>query len=107
MTCGKCERLIKEAVLEDVPEVKDVIVNREQGYADIIIPLLPDIQNQPLAADTKNNILNSIHKLVNGKFKARFDSGKLFSFVNLFIGKLYIKIIMNDVIRLNSEFPNI
>ena len=78
MTCGKCERLIKEAVLEDVPEVKDVIVNREQGYADIIIPLLPDLQNKPLPADTKNKILNSIHKLVNGKFKARFDSGKLF-----------------------------
>ena len=90
MTCGKCERLIKEAVLEDAPEVKDVIVNREQGYADIIIPLLPDLQNKPLPADTKNNILNSIHKLVNGKFKARFDSGKLFSFFNLFIGKHYI-----------------
>ena len=87
MTCGKCERLIKEAVLEDAPEVKDVIVNREQGYADIIIPLLPELQNKPLPADTKNNILDSIHKLVNGKFKARFDSGKLFSFVNLFIGK--------------------
>ena len=77
MTCGKCERLIKEAVLDDVPEVKDVIVNREQGYADVIIPLLPGLQNQPLAADIKNNILNSIHKLVNGKFKARFESGKL------------------------------
>ena len=90
MTCGKCERLIKEAVLEDVPEVKDVIVNREQGYADIIIPWLPDLQNQSLAADTKNNILSSIHKLVNGKFKAQFESGKL-CFVNPMIGHHYIK----------------
>lgn len=82
MTCGKCERLIKEAVLEDVPEVIDVMVNREKGYADITIPLLPDLKNQQLTANTKNNILNSIHKLVNGKFKANFESGKLFYFIH-------------------------
>ena len=82
MTCGKCERLIKEAVLEDVPEVIDVMVNREKGYADITIPLLPDLKNQQLTANTKNNILDSIHKLVNGKFKANFESGKLFYIIH-------------------------
>ena len=46
-----------------------------------------DMSMSTLLISLKDKILNSIHKLVNGKFKARFDSGKLFSFVSVFIGK--------------------
>ena len=75
MTCGKCERLIKEAVLEHVREVQDIEVYREQGYATIT---LTSQANSPNSFDTdiKSKVLTSIHGLVNGKFKAVFELGE-------------------------------
>ena len=78
MTCGKCERLIKEAVLEHVPEVQDIEVYREQGYATITLTSQP---NSPISsnANIKSKVLTSIHGLVNGKFKAVFELGEYIS----------------------------
>ena len=75
MTCGKCERLIKEAVSENVPEVSVIEVFRPEGYAKIT---LKKEQNDYITINEniKNNVLKSIHSLVNGKFKAAFESGK-------------------------------
>ena len=75
MTCGKCERLIKEAVLENVSEVKEIVVYREEGHAIIS---LTSQGNSPtsLNINVKNKILSSIHSLVNGKFTAVFECGK-------------------------------
>ena len=33
MTCGKCERLIKEAITENVPNASKIEVFRQEGYA--------------------------------------------------------------------------
>ena len=84
MTCGKCERLIKEAVLEHVPEVQDIEVYREQGYATIT---LKSQANSPSSFGTniKSKILTSIHSLVNGKFKAVFELGEYILLYLLYI----------------------
>ena len=74
MTCGKCERLIKEGLLEHVQEVTEVNVFREEGYANIIIKH-SDFPNSR-EVDIKRNVLSIIHGLVNGKFKAVFAAGK-------------------------------
>ena len=75
MACGKCERLIKEGLLEGVEEVADVRVFREEGYANIIIKQQPDSLNS-FEIDIKSRVLDIIHSLVNGKFKAVFAAGK-------------------------------
>ena len=72
MTCGKCERLIKEAVSENVPEVSVIEVFRPEGYATITLKKEQKFLNENI----KNNVLKSIHALVNGKFKAAFEPGK-------------------------------
>ena len=72
MTCGKCERLIKEAVSENVPEVSVIEVFRPEGYATITLKKEQKFLNENI----KNNVLKSIHALVNGKFKASFEPGK-------------------------------
>ena len=75
MTCGKCERLIKEAITENVPNASKIEVFRQEGYATFE---LKKDQNIPktLTEHIKNNVLSSIHALVNGKFKASFEQGK-------------------------------
>ena len=75
MTCGKCERLIKEAVSENVPEVSVIEVFRPEGYATITLKKEQNIYIT-LNENIKNNVLKSIHALVNGKFKAAFEPGK-------------------------------
>ena len=94
MTCGKCERLIKEAVIENVPEVANIDVNREEGYATI---KLKKVQNcdMPLTENIKNNVLSSIHVLVNGKFKASFETGRKLSTI------LLLKPIISSVVYLS------
>ena len=72
MTCGKCERLIKEAVSENVPEVSVIEVFRTEGYATITLKKEQKFLNENI----KNNVLKNIHALVNGKFKAAFEPGK-------------------------------
>ena len=64
MTCGKCERLIREGVLENVTGVKEVKVFREDGYALL--------QMERDAPSVRAEVLNIIQNLVNGKFKAKF-----------------------------------
>ena len=75
MTCGKCERLIKEAVIENAPEVQEITVYREEGFATITLPNQPNSQHA-LSSNTKKKILSSIQSLVNGKFKAEFELGE-------------------------------
>ena len=75
MTCGKCERLIKEGVLENIPEVQEVKVFREDGYANVILKEQSGSQDI-LEDDIKDKIITIIHSLVNGKFKAVFAAGK-------------------------------
>ena len=83
MTCGKCERLIKEAVSENVPEVSAIEVFRPEGYATITLKKEQKFLNENI----KNNVLKSIHALVNGKFKAAFEPGK-----KIFIRKMINRI---------------
>ena len=86
MTCGKCERLIKEAVSENVPEVSVIEVFRPEGYATITLKKDQNIYIT-LNENIKNNVLKSIHALVNGKFKAAFEPGK-----KIFIRKMINRI---------------
>merc|ERR1711974_121745 len=64
MTCDKCERLIREGILESVPGVSHVQVFRQEGYA-----LLTLKSDQP---HTRSEVIKVINSLVNGKFKAKF-----------------------------------
>ena len=75
MTCGKCERLIKEAITENVPEASKIEVFRTEGYATFELKRGQNIPTS-LSEHIKNNLLSSIHALVNGKFKASFEQGK-------------------------------
>ena len=68
MTCGKCERLIKEGALE-VTGVTEVEVDRPGGTAKIQISKTPEIEQK------KEQILNIINALVNGKFNSTFIEG--------------------------------
>ena len=76
MTCGKCERLIKEGLSENIPDILGVTVFRQEGYANVIIK---NPSNSGLTTDSnvKKEILNVIHALVNGKFKAEFAAGEI------------------------------
>ena len=64
MTCQKCERLIREGV-EEVVNVIEVQVHREEGFAEVTLR-----QDSPTV---RSAILDVIHSLVNGKFKAKFS----------------------------------
>ena len=81
MTCGKCERLIKEALHENISEVQEVKVFREEGYANVLLKE-PTSSQETLETHIKSQILDTIHGLVNGKFKAIFAAGK-FTFIQL------------------------
>ena len=75
MTCGKCERLIKEAIAENLPEAKNIEVFREEGYATFGLTNNPNFPIS-LNANAQDKVLSSIHNLVNGKFKAAFVFGE-------------------------------
>ena len=69
MTCQKCERLIREALLEKVDGVVKVDVFRDESYANI------ELKTQIWSTKRnklKTDIIEVIQELVNGKFKARF-----------------------------------
>ena len=68
MTCQKCERLIREALLEKVADVVAVDVDRPGGFADVEVKTLAwTTERQRLSSE----IIEVIQQLVNGKFKAR------------------------------------
>ena len=69
MTCGKCERLIREGILDEVKTVKEVDVDRPGGKVKIQIENSEDFEAE------KDKILSIINSLVNGKFTATVDSG--------------------------------
>ena len=70
MTCGKCEKIIREAILEDVKEIKNVEVDRPGNKVNV------EFQTDAEQFDEKKEqILSIINSLVNGKFKATVDSG--------------------------------
>ena len=69
MTCGKCERLIREGILEEVKTVKEVDVDRPGGKVTV------HFQNSEDFEAEKDKILSIINSLVNGKFTATVDSG--------------------------------
>lgn len=71
MTCGKCEKLIKEGVADEVPGVTDIQIDREGGKAKIFLNSLSDNDLE----QSKEKILSIINSLVNGKFQASFDQG--------------------------------
>ncbi len=69
MTCQKCERLIREALLEKVDGVVRVDVFREESYANVELKTqLWSTKRNKL----KTDIIEVIEELVNGKFKAKF-----------------------------------
>ena len=85
MTCQKCERLIREALLENVDGVVGVDVHRSDGYANV------EVKSQAWTTQRhrlKGDIVRVIQELVNGKFKAKIvddasttsasDAGKIF-----------------------------
>ena len=68
MTCQKCERLIREALLENVDGVVGVDVHRSDGYANV------EVKSQAWTTQRhrlKGDIVRVIQELVNGKFKAK------------------------------------
>ena len=70
MTCGKCEKIIREGILEDVKEIKNVEVDRPGSKVTV------EFQTDAEQFDEKKEqILSIINSLVNGKFKATVDSG--------------------------------
>ena len=69
MTCGKCERLIREGILEEVKTVKEVDVDRPGGKVTVHFQNAEDFEAE------KDKILSIINSLVNGKFTATVDSG--------------------------------
>ena len=90
MTCGKCEKIIREGIMEDVKEVKNVEVDRPESK--VTVEIQTEIAEQ--FDEKKEQILSIVNSLVNGKFTATVvDSGvtqwkknwikKIFSNVNL------------------------
>ena len=72
MTCGKCEKIIREGILEDVKEVKNVEVDRPESK--VTVEFQTDIAEQ--FDEKKEQILSIVNSLVNGKFTATVvDSG--------------------------------
>ena len=69
MTCGKCERLIREGLMDGLPDIAQVDIDRPGGTAKVNIQEINDAKQQ--------QILSIINALVNGKFKAKIDKSKL------------------------------
>ena len=72
MTCGKCEKIIREGVTDEVAGVTEVEIDRPGGKAKISIP---DANTNELVT-RKEQILKIINSLVNGKFNATIDQGE-------------------------------
>ena len=70
MTCGKCEKIIREGILEDVKEIKNVEV--DHPGSKVTVEFQTDAEQFD---EKKEQILSIINSLVNGKFKATVDSG--------------------------------
>ncbi len=66
MTCGKCERLIKEGITDEVAGVASVEVDRPASEATVTVNSGFD------DATAKPKILSIVNSLVNGKFQAEF-----------------------------------
>jgi copper chaperone CopZ len=75
MTCQKCERLIREALVESVDGVISVDVYRTESFANVELDTDAWLSKQ---SEVKSDIIRVIQELVNGKFKAKFhdDKGK-------------------------------
>ena len=72
MTCGKCEKIIREGILEDVKEVKNVEIDRPESK--VTVEFQTEIAEQ--FDEKKEQILSIVNSLVNGKFTATVvDSG--------------------------------
>ena len=71
MTCGKCEKFITEGVTDGVTGVTEVKIDRPGGTAKISL----NTSKEELVGK-KEQILNIINSLVNGKFNATIDQGK-------------------------------
>lgn len=71
MTCGKCEKLIKEGVIGEVSGATDIQIDREGGKAKIFL----NYASENEVAKSKEKILSIINSLVNGKFQASIDQG--------------------------------
>lgn len=69
MTCGKCEKIIREGITDEVAGVTEVEIDRPGGKAKISIP---DANTNELVT-RKEQILKIINSLVNGKFNATID----------------------------------
>ena len=69
MTCGKCERLIREGISENIKDIKEVLVDRPGGKVNV------HLENSQNLEEQKEQILSIINSLVNGKFKATIESG--------------------------------
>ena len=69
MTCGKCDKLIREGITDEVDGVTKVEIDRTVGKAKISIT---DANTNELATK-KEQILKIINSLVNGKFNATID----------------------------------
>merc|ERR1712062_860680 len=74
MTCGKCEKIIREGIMEDVKEVKNVEVDRPESK--VTVEIQTEIAEQ--FDEKKEQILSIVNSLVNGKFTATVvDSVKI------------------------------
>ena len=69
MTCGKCDKLIREGITDEVDGVTEIEIDRPVGKAKISIT---DANTNELATK-KEQILKIINSLVNGKFNATID----------------------------------
>jgi copper chaperone CopZ len=68
MTCNKCERLIREALLEKVDGVVSVDIFRSESFANV------ELKSHVWTTErrkVKSAIVDVIQELVNGKFKAK------------------------------------
>ena len=110
MTCGKCERLIREGILEEVKTVKEVDVDRPGGK------VIVHFQNSEDFEAEKDKILSIINSLVNGKFTATVDSGagnwnkwkllEKYDFSNDYFNFI-ILVSNNDVLKPWEEFEDL
>ncbi len=66
MTCGKCEKLIREAIFSEIPNgISEVTIDRPSNGATIVT-------DRTLYAQERSQIQAAINDLINGKFKAEF-----------------------------------
>ena len=107
MTCGKCERLIREGLLENIADVLEVNVFRPEGYANVILKN-PSNSGLAIGGGIKEEILNVIHALVNGKFKAEFAAGEIQITTNIWRPILAVSFVSFSIFKnIDSNSGNI